>query len=171
MLRALYTAIALLAVAGCHRAQVNPVEGPIRPAFLAEDSLAVDSVLQTLTMEQRVAQLLMVPIYARTDTSGWAEAERWTRDLGLGGVICMQGGPEHQRIRLNRLQALADVPLMVASDADWGLGMRLDSTRSFPRAMTSVPLGIQHWCGCLGRWLAKACVRRGSTSTSPQWWT
>ena len=136
MLRALYTAIALLAVAGCHRAQVNPVEGPIRPAFLAEDSLAVDSVLQTLTMEQRVAQLLMVPIYARTDTSGWAEAERWTRDLGLGGVICMQGGPEHQRTRLNGLQALADVPLMVASDAEWGLGMRLDSTRSFPRAMT-----------------------------------
>jgi beta-N-acetylhexosaminidase len=136
MLRALYTAIALLAVSGCHRAQVNPVEGPIRPAFLAEDSLAIDSVLQTLTMEQRVAQLLMVPIYARTDTSGWAEAERWTRDLGLGGVICMQGGPEFQRIRLNRLQALAEVPLMVASDAEWGLGMRLDSTRSFPRAMT-----------------------------------
>ena len=25
---------------------------------------------------------------------------------------------------------------MVASDAEWGLGMRLDSTRSFPRAMT-----------------------------------
>ena len=136
MLRALYTAIALWAVAGCHRAQVNPIEGPLRPAFLTEDSLAVDSVLQTLSMEQRVAQLLMVPIYARTDTAGWAEAERWTRDLGLGGVICMQGGPEHQRIRLNRLQALAEVPLMVASDAEWGLGMRLDSTRSFPRAMT-----------------------------------
>ena len=25
---------------------------------------------------------------------------------------------------------------MVSSDAEWGLGMRLDSTRSFPRAMT-----------------------------------
>ena len=136
MLRALYTAIALLVVAGCHRAQVTPVEGPIRPAFLAEDSLAADSILRTLSMEQRVAQLLMVPIYARTDTAGWAEAERWTRDLGLGGVICMQGGPEHQRIRLKRLQDLAKVPLMVASDAEWGLGMRLDSTRSFPRAMT-----------------------------------
>ena len=48
----------------------------------------------------------------------------------------MQGGPEHQRTRLKRLQEKARVPLMVASDAEWGLGMRLDSTRSFPRAMT-----------------------------------
>ena len=83
--------------------------------------------MATLTMEQRVAQLLMVPIYARTDTAGWGEAERWTRDLGLGGVICMQGGPDHQRVRLKRLQALASIPLMVSSDAEWGLGMRLDN--------------------------------------------
>ncbi|MGB2229201.1 MAG: glycoside hydrolase family 3 protein, partial [Flavobacteriales bacterium] len=106
------------------------------PAFLDGPHGVVDSVMATLTMEQRVAQLLMVPIYARTDTAGWAEAERWTRDLGLGGVICMQGGPDHQRVRLKRLQDLASVPLMVSSDAEWGLGMRLDSTRSFPRAMT-----------------------------------
>jgi len=87
-------------------------------------------------MEEQVAQLLMVPVYSRTDTSGWDEAEDWGRDLGLGGIICMQGGPENQRIRINRLQSLSEVPLMVASDAEWGLGMRLDSTRSFPRALT-----------------------------------
>ena len=137
MARLLYTCLALLSWAGCHQAQAPLADsGPIRPAFLSADSLAVDSVLATLSMEERVAQLLMVPIYSRTDTAGWAEAERWTRELGLGGVICMQGGPEHQRIRLKRLQAQAKVPLMVSSDAEWGLGMRLDSTRPFPRAMT-----------------------------------
>ena len=36
-------------------------------------------------MEEQVAQLLMVPIYTKKDTNGWAEAERWARDLGLGG--------------------------------------------------------------------------------------
>ena len=135
--RMLYTFLALLSLAGCNRAQDTlETTGPIQPAFLSADSLLVDSILGTLSMEEQVAQLLMVPIYARTDTAGWAEAERWTRDLGLGGVICMQGGPEHQRTRLKRLQEKARVPLMVASDAEWGLGMRLDSTRSFPRAMT-----------------------------------
>ncbi|MEC7694261.1 MAG: hypothetical protein VX446_07700, partial [Bacteroidota bacterium] len=90
----LYTFLALLSLAGCNRAQDTlATTGPIQPAFLSADSLLVDSILGTLSMEEQVAQLLMVPIYARTDTAGWAEAERWTRDLGLGGVICMQGGP------------------------------------------------------------------------------
>ena len=137
MIRTIYTCLALLSFAGCHLAQDDsPPQGPIKPAFLQEDSLLVDSLLSTLSMEQQVAQLLMVPIYAKEDTNGWAEAERWARDLGLGGVICMQGGPNLQRIRLQRLQAQSSIPLMVASDAEWGLGMRLDSTRSFPRAMT-----------------------------------
>ena len=137
MIRTIYTCLALLSFAGCHLAQDDfTPAGPIKPAFLQEDSLLVDSLLSTLTMEQQVAQLLMVPIYAKKDTNGWAEAERWTRELGLGGVICMQGGPDLQRTRLKRLQDRARIPLMVASDAEWGLGMRLDSTRSFPRAMT-----------------------------------
>ncbi len=122
---------------GCHNAQnTQQDEGLQKPAFLSENAWNVDSVLAQLSMEERVAQLLMVPIYSRTDTSGWTEAEHWTKDLQLGGVICMQGGPEQQRNRLRRLQNTARIPLMVASDAEWGLGMRLDSTRSFPRAMT-----------------------------------
>ena len=48
----------------------------------------------------------------------------------------MQGGPDNQRIRLRKLQQYSKVPLMIASDAEWGLCMRLDSTRSFPRALT-----------------------------------
>ena len=137
MARLALTLGALFAFWGCHFGQhPSPTSTPKSPAFLDGPLDVVDSVMATLTMEQRVAQLLMVPIYARTDTAGWAEAERWTRDLGLGGVICMQGGPDHQRVRLKRLQDLASVPLMVSSDAEWGLGMRLDSTRSFPRAMT-----------------------------------
>lgn len=120
-------------------AQINNEEPKIKiPDFLTNtDAIEyADSVLSTLTTEQRIAQLLMVPVYSKTDTTGWSEAEHWVRDLGLGGIIVMQGGPENQRIRIGRMQDLAEVPLLVASDAEWGLGMRLDSTRSFPRAMT-----------------------------------
>tara|TARA_B100000427_G_scaffold320349_1_gene319588 strand:- start:127 stop:3036 length:2910 start_codon:yes stop_codon:yes gene_type:complete len=108
------------------------------PDFLTDaDAIEyADSILRTLTNEERIAQLLMVPVYSRSDTTGWSEAEHWVRDLGLGGIIVMQGGPENQRVRIRRMQYLAEVPLLVASDAEWGLGMRLDSTRSFPRAMT-----------------------------------
>ena len=122
-------------------AQISPTHKPslpITPEFLTDSAAThyADSVISQLSTRQQIAQLLMVPVYSRTDTTGWSVEERWVRDLGLGGIIVMQGGPVNQRIRIARLQAEAKVPLMVASDAEWGLGMRLDSTRSFPRAMT-----------------------------------
>ena len=125
------------ALVSCAQSASFAEEAPkFAPEFLSADSTWVDSVLANLSMEEQIAQLLMVPIYARPDTNGWSEAEHWVRDLGIGGVICMQGGPEFQRMRLERLQKESNVPLMVASDAEWGLGMRLDSTRSFPRSLT-----------------------------------
>jgi len=114
----------------------NVSEKIVKPAFLNVELEYIDSILSTLSIEEQIAQLLMIPIYSYADRADWDEAENWVQNLGLGGVICMQGGPENQRIRIRRLQELSEIPLMVASDAEWGLGMRLDSTRSFPRALT-----------------------------------
>ena len=97
---------------------------------------AVDSVMQILTLDRQIAQLLMPPVYSKPDQAGWEEAEKWARDYCIGGVICMQGGPMLQQERIARLQAVSSLPLWTSSDAEWGLGMRLDSTRSWPRAMT-----------------------------------
>lgn len=99
-------------------------------------NLSVDSVVQTLTLDRQIAQLLMPPVYAKPGKENWAEAEGWARDHGIGGVICMQGGPALQQERIGRLQAASSLPMWTSSDAEWGLGMRLDSTRSWPRAMT-----------------------------------
>lgn len=110
----------------------------LTPEFLTDPQaqLYADSVISTLSTEEQIAQLLMVPVYSRTDTNKWSIEEKQVRDLGLGGIIVMQGVPENQRVRLRKLQQQSKVPLMIASDAEWGLGMRLDSTRSFPRALT-----------------------------------
>ena len=110
----------------------------LTPEFLTEIQAQqyADSVISTLSTEEQIAQLLMVPVYSRIDTNKWSVEEKQVRDLGLGGIIVMQGGPENQRIRILKLQQHSKVPLMIASDAEWGLGMRLDSTRSFPRALT-----------------------------------
>src|SRR5437588_416925 len=37
---------------------------------------------------------------------------------------------------INRYQQLVKVPLMIAMDGEWGLGMRLDSNISYPFQMT-----------------------------------
>ena len=36
----------------------------------------------------------------------------------------------------DRLQSISDVPMMIAMDSEWGIGMRLDSTIDYPRQMT-----------------------------------
>ncbi|MEZ4687687.1 MAG: glycoside hydrolase family 3 N-terminal domain-containing protein [Bacteroidia bacterium] len=54
----------------------------------------------------------------------------------LGGFIFMQGSPDRQRAIINRLQAGAEIPLMIGMDAEWGLSMRMDNTPGFPRQMT-----------------------------------
>ena len=107
------------------------------PPFLSSNHLKwADSVLLTLSLSDQIAQLLMPPVYAHKDQQGWTEAEEWARNGDIGGVICMQGHPQGQMERLRRLQSASTVPLLVSTDAEWGLGMRLDSTRSWPRALT-----------------------------------
>ena len=107
------------------------------PDFLDEPHTAyADSVLATLTMREQIAQLLMPPIYAHATRENWDEMERWVETHQLGGVIAMQGAPAPYAERLRRLQDRAQIPLLVSTDAEWGLGMRIDSTRSWPRALT-----------------------------------
>lgn len=107
------------------------------PPFVSpKHSLWADSVLKTLSLERQIAQLLMPPVYSHADQINWEEAEEWAETFGIGGVICMQGDPQSQLERLARLQAKSTIPLLVSSDAEWGLGMRLKETRSWPRALT-----------------------------------
>ena len=107
------------------------------PDFLDEPYTAyADSVLATLTLREQIAQLLMPPIYAHATRENWDEMERWVETHQLGGVIAMQGAPAPYAERLRRLQDRAQIPLLVSTDAEWGLGMRIDSTRSWPRALT-----------------------------------
>ncbi|MDG2210189.1 MAG: hypothetical protein P8K81_09375, partial [Flavobacteriales bacterium] len=72
-------------------------EGSVPPPFLApRHAHWADSVIRQLNLQEQIAQLLMPPVYAHADTSGWSEAEHWAEQFGIGGVICMQGHPAGQ---------------------------------------------------------------------------
>ncbi|WP_243651262.1 glycoside hydrolase family 3 N-terminal domain-containing protein [Hymenobacter gummosus] len=108
-----------------------------QPAFLQYlHSPWVDSVMRTLTPDQRVAQLFMVAAYSNRQRIDEDSISTLIQQSGIGGLIFFQGGPVRQARLLNRYQAQSRVPLLVAMDAEWGLGMRLDSTIRFPYQMT-----------------------------------
>lgn len=105
------------------------------PPFLAAPTPWADSVLLTLSMEQRIAQLMMVAAYSNKDAKHEASIEALVRDRGIGGLIFFQGGPRRQARLTDRYQEAARVPLLLGMDLEWGLAMRLDSTIRFPRQM------------------------------------
>ncbi len=110
---------------------------PATPEFLQfTNSRWVDSVLNTLTPDERIAQLIMVAAYSNRGPEHKAEILKLVREQKVGGVIFFQGGPVRQARLINEFQEAADVPLLVALDAEWGLGMRLDSTISYPYQTT-----------------------------------
>jgi beta-N-acetylhexosaminidase len=105
------------------------------PVFLHSPAAWVDSVMATLTPEQRIAQMIMVAAYSNQNPDNEAMVMKLIRENGIGGVVFFQGTPYRQAVLTNRYQAASRVPLLVAMDAEWGPAMRLDSTVRYPRQM------------------------------------
>ena len=108
------------------------------PDFLVDEAgrAWADSLMAGMTLDQMTAQLLMPPVYSREKSADWEREESWCREFGIGGVIAMQGTPELQRERMQRLQDASAIPLWVSTDAEWGLSMRFSDTHGYPRAIT-----------------------------------
>lgn len=106
------------------------------PVFLEQSSPWADSVLASLSLEERIGQLFMVAAWSNKDSTHEAEIMALIEEEHIGGLIFMQGTPYQQAVLNNRYQEATKVPLMIAMDAEWGLGMRLDSVQFFPRQMT-----------------------------------
>lgn len=94
-----------------------------------------DSIIKTMTLEQKIAQLLMIRIVSNDNEKYNKKAIELISRLGLGGVCMFQGGPVRQVNLINRIQNASTIPVMISIDGEWGLAMRLDSTIMFPRQM------------------------------------
>ncbi len=103
---------------------------------LQQPNYWADSVFKRLNHKERIAQLFFVR--AHTD-KGKAYADSIARVIKkekIGGLVFFQGGPVRQATLTQQYQAQSKVPLLIAMDAEWGVGMRLDSTISYPYQMT-----------------------------------
>ncbi|MCC9168904.1 glycoside hydrolase family 3 N-terminal domain-containing protein [Pontibacter harenae] len=135
---------------------------PSEEAVVDEQEKAwVDSVYNALTPDQRIGQLFMVAAYSNKDEKHFRQIDTLVMRYGIGGLMFMQGGPVRQAKLNNRYQAEAKVPLLVAMDAEWGLGMRLDSSMSFARQMTLGAIDDDRYIYLMGREIALKMKRLG----------
>jgi beta-glucosidase-like glycosyl hydrolase/CubicO group peptidase (beta-lactamase class C family) len=104
-------------------------------ALLSVESSWVDSVYNELSLKEKIGQLFMVAAYSNKEQDHYQETLKLIRQHHIGGLIFFQGHPDKQAKLTNIYQNYSDVPLMIGMDAEWGLGMRLDSVISYPRQM------------------------------------
>jgi beta-N-acetylhexosaminidase len=132
-IRSLFTSIALLSAWLSSSAQQTNTT----PEFLKYTNHRwVDSVFNSLSVDEKIAQLIVVAAYSNRGEEHTREILKLIREQRVGGLIFFQGGPVRETRLINKYQAASKVPLLMAMDAEWGLGMRLDSTISFPYQMT-----------------------------------
>ena len=114
----------------------------------------VDSVFNALTPEERLGQLFMVAAYSNRDEKHYQEIDKLIAEYNIGGLIFFQGGAYRQARLNNRYQSKAKVPLAIAMDAEWGIGMRLDSIMDFPKQMTLGAIQDNKWIYEMGKEVA-----------------
>jgi beta-N-acetylhexosaminidase len=98
----------------------------------------IDSVLASMTLEEKVGQVVMGWAYGHylsTETDEFNRLTRLVCDQKLGGLIMFQGDVYEEAIMINRLQRLAKVPLLISADLERGLAMRVRRGTYFPDAM------------------------------------
>ncbi len=102
------------------------------------DTAWVNSTLQSLSLRDKVAQMIVaytMTHYMSDDNRSYDELVHLVRDVKIGGLVVSLGDIYEQGMILNRLQSIAKVPLLVSSDYEYGLGMRLQDAIGFPSNM------------------------------------
>jgi len=136
------------------------IKAQVNPEFLKYSADRwVDSVMNSMNLEQKIGQLFMIQAYSNGKYEQPEELIAQIKKFQVGGIIFMQGSPIAQAQLCNRLQEASNFPLLIAIDAETGLGFRLDSTISYPSQMA---LGAITNDSLITKWGSKLVNNAGS---------
>lgn len=110
-------AVILSALNGC-----NPGPAPYEP----EAYDVVEDHLSHMTIEKKVAQLVVTDLYQMSDKHEKERVDRMVRDLGTGSIVILGHHDDKQWTmdRIRELQEMSETPLLVTMDAELGAWMR-----------------------------------------------
>lgn len=130
--------------------------------FINTQHVWVDSVFNKLSLQEKIGQLFMVRAHTNLGKRYIDSVANVIKEDKLGGVVFFQGGPVNHAATINYYQKVSKVPLLVALDGEWGLGMRLaDSAISYPYQMTLGAIQDNNLLYKMGREIGKDFKRIG----------
>lgn len=135
---------------------------PTAPPFLSfEHSPWVDSLMASMTIEEKIAQSVWVAAYSNRDVSHEVEMADLIRKYRIGGMVFFQGTAEKQVELINYYQSISKVPMIFSIDAEWGIGMRLTGIDAFPYQMTLGAISNDSLIYRMGGIVAEQCAATG----------
>ncbi len=121
----------------------------------------VDSIFNALSEDEKIAQLFIIRAHSNLGADHIEKVTNLIKQYNVGGLCFFQGGPIRQANLNNYYQSIAKTPLLVTMDAEWGLGMRLDSVNLFPKNMMLGAMQNKNLVYEIGEAIGKQCKRMG----------
>ena len=109
---------------------------PLRTIDFEAQNVWVDSIMNTMSIDEKIGQLYMVQAYSNLDQKHEDFITEMISKYHVGNLVFMQGTPKKQAELTNRYQDTAKAPLLIGFDGEWGLDMRLKNTYRFPWNMS-----------------------------------
>ena len=134
---------------------------PLRTKDAVAQNIWVDSIMKSMTLDQKIGQLFMVQAYSNLDKKHEDFITEMVTKYHVGNLIFMQGTPEKQALLNNKYQAASKLPLLIGFDGEWGLDMRLKNTYRFPWNMALGAIRNDSLIEKLGKHIGKHCKRLG----------
>ncbi len=106
------------------------------PFYTSEGEVWADSIMQILTIDEKIAQLFWIDIHADGTPYATKKYSDIIKNYKPGGILFFKTTPERLVDMNIFLNSFSDVPLFSGIDGEWGLGMRLKGAVSFPYQMT-----------------------------------
>ena len=121
----------------------------------------VDSVMGKLSLKEKVGQLFIYTIAPVDNKRNQALLREVINTYKIGGLLFSGGRLQNQAELTNKAQRLAEVPLLITFDGEWGLSMRLRGTPVFPRNMVLGCIQDNKLIYEYGREIARQCRQLG----------
>ena len=134
---------------------------PLLTKDLEAQQVWVDSLLNAMSIDEKIGQFFMVQAYSNKDEKHENKIAEMIEKYHVGNLIFMQGTPEKQAVLNNKYQALSKIPLLIGFDGEWGLDMRLKNTYRFPWNMTLGAIQKNALIEEFGEHLGAHCKRLG----------
>lgn len=141
----------------------NINDNPIIKSLIIKNEarLYADSILATLTLEEKISQCIIVPVYPKKDEQHFRNVESLIRNKKIGGIIFFRGDSKTIKNLSHRFSSIAEIPLWIAMDAEWGVSMRVENIPKLPFALTLGAIRDNAIVRKYGQFVGQQCVELG----------